>query len=449
MNALVIALFVALFAAEFLVKKLGVVHQYFMLVPELLSGIAVLALLKYLLAGRRWAIDWRYALFLAVWLFVIVFGFLAQSMPSGAIVSGMRNYLKFLPFFLLPAVYPFTMRQLGAQLAVLLALLAAQSPVAVYQRFVQYAHQMHTGDPVAGFTTSSSVLSILMMWAIAATVSMYLRRMLRFGTLLTLVAIFMLPTTLNETKATLILLPVALLLPAWFMPRGSGAWRRVLPIAVVGLLAGTAFISAYDYLIQSRDDGTSIENFITEGRARTYLYSGAADGEKRYIGRFDSIVIAARQLAQDPLAITFGLGAGNVSASPLRGFDGAYVAYYDRFGVGETQVTTFLWEIGVAGLAAFAFFCALIFRDARALGREPGGLGLLGQVWATITVMVVLSLLYVSVFAINEIAYFFWFYSGVVASALVRQRRAARSAARAAPPAWYATDGGANAAAVR
>ena len=441
MNALVIAMFVAVFAAEYLVKQLGVLHQYFALVPELMSAIAVLALLKYLFAGRRWAIDWRYGLFLAVYLFIVAFGFLAQAMPSGAIVSGMRNYLKFLPFFMLPAVYPFTRRQLGVQLIVLLTLLAVQSPLAVYQRFIQYGSSMHSGDPIRGFTTSSGVLSILMMAAVAVVVSMYLRRMIRFRTMLISTAVFVLPTTLNETKATLILLPVALLLPAFFMPRGNGALRRLMPIAVVGALAGTAFVSAYNYFIQSRDNAAPIESFITEGQAQSYLYSGAADGKKRYIGRLDSIVIAARRLADDPLTLAFGLGAGNVSASPLRGFDGEYAAYFDRFGVDLTQITTFLWEIGVAGLGAFLWLCTMVFRDARALGREPGGTGLLGQIWGTVTVMIALTLFYVSIFSINEIAYLFWFYSGMVASTVVREKWAMRDAQRArvpTPPRWYA-----------
>ena len=443
MNVLVIALFVVVFAAEFVVNQLGLGHRYLVLLPELVSAVAVLALLNYLLAGRRWSLDMRYWVVLAAYLFVLIFGFFAQTMPSGAIVSGMRNYLKFLPFFLLPAVYPFTPRQLGVQLVVLFGLLAVQSPLAVYQRFVQYGDRLHTGDPVTGFTTSSGVLSILMMAAVAVVVSLYLRRMIKFRTMLFAVAVFVLPTTLNETKATLLLLPVALLLPSFFMPRGSGAWRRLMPIAVVGGLAGTAFVTGYNYLIQNRDDAPPIGSFVTEGHAQSYLYSGAADGKKRYIGRMDSIVIATRRLAEDPLALAFGLGAGNVSESPLRAFHGEYAAYFHRFGVGHTQVTTFLWETGIAGLAVFAWLCVLLLRDARRLAREEGSVGLLAQAWGTVLVMIIMTLLYVSTFAINEIAYFFWLYAGVLASTAARLRRASLSAAREAhtPPPWYVGDG--------
>lgn len=443
MNALVILLFISVFLAEFVVKNLGIGNQYLVLVPELLSGVAVLVLLNYLLAGRRWSLDMRYWIVLALYFFVVIFGFFAQQMPAGAIVSGMRNYLKFLPFFLLPVVYPFTPKQLATQLAALFVILAVQSPLAVFQRFVQFADSMHTGDPVVGLTTSSGVLSILMMGGVAAAVALYLRRAIKFRTMLFAVAVFVLPTTLNETKATLFLLPVALLAPAFFMPRGSGALRRLVPIGLVGMLAGTAFVTGYNYFIQTRDDAPPIGTFVTEeGRAQSYLYSGAADGKERYIGRLDSVVIAVRRLADDPLSLAFGLGAGNVSAAPLRGFDGEYAAYFDRFGVGHTQVTTFIWEIGIVGLAVFLWLCTLLVRDARYLARQEGAGALVGQIWGTVIIMIVMTLLYVSIFAINEIAYFFWFYAGVLASAAARARRAAFSAAQAAraPPRWYVGD---------
>src|SRR5690606_3047772 len=131
----------------------------------------------------------------------------------GAVVAGLRNYFQVLPFLLLPAVHPFTRKDLKLQVVCLLGLLVIQSPLAVYQRFVQFAHRMHPGDPVAGMTTSSGVLSLLMICAIVVLLALYLRKTLSFPVMVAAVAAFFLPTTLNETKSTLILLPLAVLLP--------------------------------------------------------------------------------------------------------------------------------------------------------------------------------------------------------------------------------------------
>ena len=95
------------------------------LIPELLSGIAMLVVLVRLMNGTRVALDWRYGLFLLVLLFTIAFGYAVQDVPTGAMLAGARSYLKFLPFFLLPAVHRFTPRQLHVQLMLLLVLALA------------------------------------------------------------------------------------------------------------------------------------------------------------------------------------------------------------------------------------------------------------------------------------------------------------------------------------
>src|SRR5690606_861370 len=261
MNFLVGAMFVSAFGAGYLVRRLDVIHPYFVLLPELTTAVCLLVVIGRVLAGKEIALDWRYVVFFALFFFVLLFGFLVQGMSSGAVISGLRGYVKFIPFFLLPVVYPFTPRQLKAQLAVLLTILFLQIPLAVYQRFVEFADRMHTGDPVRGMATSSSSLSMLMVCVIALLVSAYYRRRIRLPFLMAATAVFFLPTTLNETKGTLVMLPVALLLPALLMPSGTKTMRRVIPVAIVGVAAGLAFVSVYNYFIQYREFGKPLETF--------------------------------------------------------------------------------------------------------------------------------------------------------------------------------------------
>lgn len=423
MNFLVGAMFVSVFGAGYLVRRLDVIHPYFVLLPELTTAVCLLVVIGRVLAGKEIALDWRYVVFFALFFFVLLFGFLVQGMSSGAVISGLRGYVKFIPFFLLPVVYPFTPRQLKAQLAVLLTILFLQIPLAVYQRFVEFADRMHTGDPVRGMATSSSSLSMLMVCVIALLVSAYYRRRIRLPFLMAATAVFFLPTTLNETKGTLVMLPVALLLPALLMPSGTKTMRRVIPVAIVGVAAGLAFVSVYNYFIQYREFGKPLETFFTEGHVRHYLYTGADPADDRAIGRFDSISLAFDTISRDPLTLAFGLGAGNVSPSSLPGFEGEYAHYFERYGVALTQITNFLWEIGFVGLAVYLLMYALVFQDSLLLARRDGPVGLLGQVWATVTVMMGMALFYKSVFSMNEIGYLFWFYSGIVAGKACAVRR--------------------------
>ncbi|HEY8518632.1 MAG TPA: hypothetical protein VIN61_01020 [Gammaproteobacteria bacterium] len=431
MNLLVVALFVSIFGAEYFARKLAVIPPHFTLVPEMLSAIAVVAIVCKVLSGRRWQLDKRYVLFLALYSFVILFGFLAQAVPTGAVVAGLRSYFKFLPFFLLPAIHPFTARDLKLQLVCLLALLLVQSPLAVYQRFVQFAASMHTGDPIAGMTTHSGVLSLLMISGIVPVVAFYLRKKISFPMMLVLVGALFLPTTLNETKSTLLLLPVAVLLPAWFMPRGARSLRRLVPLVAVGIVAGMVFVTVYDRLIQHGAPGYSLESFFEEDIDR-YLYTGAAEGRRTWIGRFDAIMFALEGIGRDPWATAFGLGAGNVSESFLPGFEGTYASYYKRYGADATQVAGFLWEIGLLGILTYLYLYFLAWRDASFLARSDDKLAVLGQVWATVTVIMAAGLVYTSIFAVNEVGYLFWYFCGVTASRAYAVRRARRAAAAAA-----------------
>jgi hypothetical protein len=436
MQVLVIALLIQILVIEYLIESRGWISHYAILIPELLSGIAMLVVLVRIMGGARIALDWRYGIFLLALLFTIVFGYLVQDVPDGAMLAGARSYLKFIPFFLLPAVHRFTPRQLQIQLLLVLAIALAETPLALYQRFVEFADSMHTGDPVKGTMTSSSALSMFMVATIAGVVAFYLRGRLKLAALVVLAAWLFLPTTINETKATVLLLPVALLVPVILMRRQGRLLPKLAPILGVGLIAGTAFVITYNILVQHGEYGGPLGEFFTSDDLRYYLYTGAANTDQPYVGRFDSIEIALEYTSQDPLKLAFGYGAGNVSESFLPEFAGRYSDYFQRLGVGETQITTFLWEIGVAGLLAHLFLFYLVTRDAITLARSQDAAAHLGQLWTVAMFIATFGLVYKSVFSMNDFGYLLWYFSGVVASRAAVVREGARSRVAQAPPSW-------------
>jgi hypothetical protein len=425
---LVIALFMVVFTIEYVVKQRALLSGYFILVPEVMSAIAMLIVFGRMVAGARIAIDMRYLLFMLVLCITLILGFTLQEVPTGAVLAGAREHLKFLPFFLLPAVYRFTPAQLKTQLAVLLVMFVLETPLALYQRFVEFASMMSTGDPVRGTATTSSALSMLLLCGIAAVVALYLRGKIKFRPMLLLVGVLFIPTTINETKATVLLLPVALIAPALYMPKGKRALRKLVPVAVVGLLTGVVFFAVYDSLIRHREDAQPLGQFFSSDSVERYLYTGGRQPGMNYIGRFDSLQIAAEHISRDPLTFAIGLGAGNVNTSFLPAFDGKYASYYERYGVDMTQVTMLLWEIGVLGTLAYLALYWFVYRDARLLARGDDAIALLGQIWVAVIAIMTFALIYKAIFAMNEIGYLFWFYSGVVASEAVLRRRERRTA---------------------
>jgi hypothetical protein len=441
MQALVIALLLQILFVEYLIDSHALLPRYAILMPEILSAIAMLVVLVRIMGGARVAFDWRYGVFLAALLFTMTFGYVVQDVPDGAMLAGARSYLKFLPFFLLPAVHRFTPQQLQTQMVLLFAIALAETPLALYQRFVEFADSMHTGDPVRGTLTTSSALSMFLVATIGGAVVFYLRGRLRLAALVAVCAWLFIPTTINETKATILLLPIALLAPAFLMPRKVRLMGKLLPILGVGLLAGSAFVLSYNTLIQHGEYGGPLGEFFTSGESlRYYLYTGAANTDQPYVGRFDSIELALEYIGQDPYKLAFGFGAGNVSESFLPEFAGRYADYFVRFGVGQTQITTFLWELGVVGLCTFLFLFYLITRDALTLARSDDSAAHLGQIWTVAMIIMTFGLLYKSVFSMNDFGYLFYYFSGIVASRAVTVRERAPSRASQVPASWRLAD---------
>ena len=438
MHGLVIALFSSILVVEYLVERRQVLHPYFVLMPEALSGIVMLVVLLRLMNGARFYFDWRYGVFLIALLFTLAFGYIVQDVQAGPMLAGVRSYLKFLPFFLLPAVHRFTPRQMQVQLTLLLVLALVQPPLALYQRFIEFGQSMHTGDPVRGTLTTSSVMSLFMVAAIAGVVVLYLRGRMGLGKMLVLAAWLFAATLINETKATVLLLPVALLMPVLLMPGKARVVRRLLPLIAIGALATTAFVGAYNYFAQYRKYPAPIGEFFSGETLRHYVYTGAANTDQPYIGRFDSIEIALEHTSTDPLKLAFGYGAGNVSESFLPQFNGSFSDYYVRFGIGQTQITQFLWEIGLVGTLAYLFLYYAVLRDSLVLARSKDPAAPIGQFWAVVVVIMTAGLLYKSLLAMNDSGYLFWYLSGLVASRAAAVRHAAllRGAPQRAPPSW-------------
>lgn len=442
-HGLVMALLVSIFSIEYLVRERAALSSYFLLVPELLSGIAMLIVFAKLVGGARISIDWRYGAFLALLLFTIVFGYMVQDVPTGAMVAGVRAYLKFLPFFLLPMVHTFTPRQLKAQVVLILVMLVLQTPLAFYQRFVEFAGEMQTGDPIRGTLTSSSTLSLFMVCAIAGLVGAYVRGKVRLMALLVLTAWLFAPTTINETKATIMMMPFALVVPALVMPRESRALRKLVPVLAIGAFGAVVFVAVYDALIQYKQYGDSISEFIGGRGFEYYLYTGAAEHDAEYIGRFDSLQFAVERITTDPVTFSFGYGAANVAESFLPQFAGKYAHYFLRFGVGQTQVTTFLWEIGVVGLITYLALFAFVGADALKLARSDDPAAELGQLWTVVMIVMTFGLLYKAVFSMNDFGYVFYYFSGAVAARAIAVRRRGRvRVRRPLPPAWQLAAGG-------
>ena len=129
-------------------------------------------------------------------------------------IAGIRTFLRAIPWFFIGAVVAFTENDIRNQLRLLLAIALIQLPLAIEQRLHGFGGELgyvsYTGDATAGTFIISSVLSLFLICCLCMLVAFYLRKRIKTQQFALLFAALLTPTLINETKGTLVFLPLAL-----------------------------------------------------------------------------------------------------------------------------------------------------------------------------------------------------------------------------------------------
>ncbi len=427
MKIVVYLLLISIFSVDYLHKELGIVGRPVSLIPDMLSVVAMARVLIRVLATRQLDMHPKYWLFFALFCIHVLLGVILNTVATGAVFAGMRTYFRYVPFFLIPAVYVLSDDDLRKQLKFLLALALLQFPLVIYQRFVQHAGSA-SGDRISGTVLTSSHLSIVLISAMAMSFAFYLKGKLNGTTLIVILIFLFLPITLNETKGSMFLMPVAVIVPVLLL---QGTQRRIgtrLTAVVLGGLLLGGFVTLYDQSL-GQDRDRSLVEFFAKGEATGYLYkeaTGKRSGDES-VGKVDSMVLAYKNLSDDVSTLGFGLGIGNVAETFSKVLQGDYTTRYAHMGTDKTTVSFLLWEVGIVGLVLVIVGCYLVFSDARKLSSADSTYGAFALGWAAVVAIYVVSFGYKNLITPNVIGYSFWYLSGCVAAARLRQQAQERA----------------------
>ena len=422
MNKLLYLLFLSVFFLDFFHFELGIIPRSATWLPEILAILTCLVIaLRFTTLKEKPAINPKYVTLLLLYFTIILIGIVLNTTPPESIIAGIRAYFKHLPFFLLPAVYDFSEEQFKKQLQFVLSLLILQCPLAVYQRFFQFRGVM-TGDVIAGTLEVSSVLSITMICSIAVIFALHLKKRIGFKLFLIIVFCLFLPTTLNETKGTLVLLPLAFLIPAFFLQgKGSSRAKSLLITALISILFISAFVPIYDHFMRPRLGYSILDFFQNKDKVTEYLYRGTREGDTKKIMRGDAIVLTYKNLSDNPLRFTFGHGIGNLIRSYFEFLDEKSDEAF-RTGADRLALTNLFWEFGLLGIAVCITFMVFLFRDAVLLRKSDDIFGSFALGWSAVVVIICFSLAYKNIIHFNVINFMFWYFSGVIAAKIFRMR---------------------------
>jgi hypothetical protein len=303
-------------------------------------------------------------------------------------------------------------------LRVLLLIAVLQLPLAIQQRWTTMGQGKVTGDWTSGTLLISSMLSIFLIGGMCIAAAMYVGRRITRGQFVILMVLLFFPTTINETKGTLVLLPVGVLIT--FMATAPPGRRLKGILVASGLLTAAValYVPVYDYLVQDRKYALTLSEYLENpDRLEAYLWRKEDVGTTGKGGRVDSVLVPIRQLLKDPVHLAFGFGIGNASDSALgRGFVGEQYSRFAPFLI--TAFARLLLEIGLVGFVLVLALFWLIYKDARVVASRSEGMrkSIAGGM-AGITVVVVLSTVYKDVIASTPLSFLFWYLAGIVAAA--------------------------------
>ena len=426
MNSLVMLLLLTVTTGEYL-ARVDLMPRMIKYLPEVLAAIIALCVIILGVRDRFRLVRPAYWFSFGAAIVVMICGAVANGLDSGPLIAGLRSYLRAIPLFLLPAVYLFTETQIRRQLMLVGAVCLLQVPISIYQRFSGLASGSTTGDMTTGTLLSSGILSTFLICATCVLIAALLRRRIALLMFVPLFVLFLLPTTINETKATVLFLPIGLL--ATFLAGSNAGNRFKNTVVAVSLLAvaGAIFIPIYDYFIAQKNGPTVSEFFLKKENIDRYVSKDAGVGVRsiKEVGRYDAIMTPLKEMSKDPVHFTFGLGIGNASESSLGPqFNGAYYSTFGPFL--KTSASGFILELGISGLLIALIINLLIYRDSRAVAeRDRGLIGTLAVGWSGLTAVIAVATFYTTIDGSVAISFLFWYFSGVVAAHRSRMIRRA------------------------
>jgi hypothetical protein len=419
MHVLVLILILAATLVDFFVQAFGLIG-FARLIPEVFSLIAVIVILMRGVRDGFTLVAPKYWFVFGLLSAIILCGILTNDVGAGPTLAGMRSYLRAIPLFLLPAVYPFTDKQLQQQLKLILLIALIQIPITGYQRYVIYSAQRFSGDDVRGTLVDSGILSIFLICCTLLATGFMMKNRLSKLHFVVLFFALLFPTMIDETKATVLLLPAGLLTT---IVAGSPAGKRLKVFAAGAALLvvfGSILIPVYDAMEVYNPYRTNkhlVDFFTDQGEIEKYMESKKVGvGTVAPLRRGDAMKVPVQYLARDPVRLAFGLGLGNASKSNLgEAFSGNYYGLFQSFVI--LSFTVFILELGLLGTALVFLLYWLIFRDSVAVARSDSGLvGSIAVGWIGAVVIMGMSTFYTDIHLFASLSYLFWYFSGIIAA---------------------------------
>lgn len=394
-------------------------------IAELLGVVALIYVVLFGTQNRFRYVRPAYWFIFGALLLTMLAGIALNSVDPGTVFAGTRSYLRAIPWFFVGAVVVFTETDIQKQFRLVLVIALIQVPLAIEQRMHGFGGELgyvtYTGDATSGTFLISSVLSLFLICCLCTLVAFYLRGRLTRWRFAVLFVTLLVPTLINETKGTLIFLPLGLVVTVLAVVEPRRRIRAAMVAAGLAVFSGALFVPVYDYFREDSKPNV-IELFTDADVLESNLQKDIDVGSvsETPAGRLDAVLVPLRELSAEPATFVFGLGVGNVSDSALGiQFVGEHFQRFRPFL--RHAFASITLELGVFGfvLVLALFWC--VYSDSVMVARRDSGFwGAFAAAIAGATAVVTVSMIYKDLVTHISMSFLFWYFSGLVAAHRMR-----------------------------
>ena len=419
MGYIVSGFFILVCVGDFFFRELRMV-QIGKFLPEAAAAVLVIPLVAVLMHRRKLSLPGKFLVWALLFSMALTAGAIANQVPTGAIVFGIREYFKYAPLFILPLVYEFNEKQLRLLFGTMIVIGLLQLPLTLYQRLFEVGEAL-SGDHITGSFHISSWLScwLIALWSVVF--AFFLRHRVNLFIFLVLSVLILAPTMLNETKGSLFLFPLAAFIPFVLLPSQTNRFAKLMIAGIFFLTFVVASSVIYGVLYGERFGQTPVAFLLSPELVLEYLSPASQGGN--WLGRFDKISIGWEQISQSFTTMFLGMGIGNTVDTSMELFSGNYTDVGKRLLIG-TGFNYFLWETGVIGVFLVMLIPVMIFWESRFLASRDDVYGYLANGWAAVSAIAFLGMFYIRMPEAQAVSFSFWFISGVIVGQASRVREA-------------------------
>ena len=349
--------------------------------------------------------------FLFIWFLITFFGIISNNVSPFVVFAGLRNYFKFIPFFIALSIYPLSERFFKNFINIIILVSAMQLIFVIPEKIIYWKK---SGDLIVGSlgSNASGTLVIFQLLSFSIIISFYKADYYTFKQFLFYSILILLSTFITEGKIVFFILPILFFVNFINIKN----FRKNFVIIIIGILAMLLGVLLYNSLY-----GNIERHFINYNETfKTLGVSEISYGKNDRLRRISQVHFMIKNINNSFYSKFFGYGIGNASDSFFYLSKGEYNKRYYLFGIDKIFISRLGWEFGYSGVILFLCFLFILYKYNTPSSNNKLFNGIL-DARKGIIIVILFSSFYNNALIMNSTSFIFWSFLGIFNNILLHK----------------------------